>query len=217
MEVLVLVDFEGQLSDELKITTGDIIHKVQPGPEEGWLQGELDGRVGLFPRPFVQEIPASLQSDGTQRYPRSLRSVHAPKKLPAAKQRWCRVTFPYVPTKEDELELRVGDLVQIVEEIEDGWWLGKKNRQLGAFPSNFVEELSSAPPAAGEAPHYCRAMFDFEPEHEDELPLRVGDLVLLLSKETVDVGWWEGESHGKRGLFPDNFVMPLTHVEPGVR
>ncbi|XP_066494849.1 SH3 domain-containing protein 21 [Tiliqua scincoides] len=244
-EVLVLVDFEGQLSDELKITAGDIIQKVQPGPEEGWLQGELDGRVGIFPRPFVQEIPASLRADGTQRYPRSLRSVHATKKLPAAKQRWCRVTFPYTPTKEDELELCVGDLVQVMEEIEDGWWLGKKNRQLGAFPSNFVEELSSAPPglifpeakvgamkqrpkmtndtfvetekvSEGEAPCYCRAMFDFEPEHDDELRLRAGDLILLLSKDMVDVGWWEGESHGKKGLFPDNFVMPLTHVEPGI-
>lgn len=49
-----LLDFEGQLSDELKVKAGDIIHKVQPGPEEGWLQGELDGRTGLFPQHFVQ-------------------------------------------------------------------------------------------------------------------------------------------------------------------
>lgn len=259
MEVLVLVDFEGQLSDELKITAGDIIQKVQPGPEEGWLQGELDGRVGIFPRLFVQEIPANLRADGTQRYPRSIRNIHAMKTLPATKQRWCRVTFPYAPTKEDELELCVGDLVQIMEEIEDGWWLGKKNKQLGAFPSNFVEELKSAPPEAKvgamkqrpkvtnntfveaekntteqvtplikvipavsdtqsrETPCYCRAMFDLEPENEDELPLRVGDVILLLNKETVDEGWWEGEVNGRRGLFPDNFVMLLTHVEPGIK
>lgn len=33
-------------------------------------------------------------------------------------------------------------------QIEDGWWLGKKNGQLGAFPSNFVELLEdSGPPS----------------------------------------------------------------------
>lgn len=32
-------------------------------------------------------------------------------------------------------------------QIEDGWWLGKKNGQLGAFPSNFVELLDSGPPS----------------------------------------------------------------------
>ncbi|XP_042294860.1 SH3 domain-containing protein 21 isoform X2 [Sceloporus undulatus] len=279
LEVLVLVDFEGQLGDELKIVAGDIIQKVQPGPEEGWLQGELDGRVGLFPQLFVQEIPTSLRADGTQRYPRSLRSAHATKKLATTKQRWCQVTFPYVPAKEDELELCPGDLVQILKEIEDGWWLGEKGGQLGAFPSNFVQELSgtssdafflspkggaakqrpkmtnetfllneteklespsekvaSPPPlpppppaqetpkaqplqenAPGDTPRYCRAMFDYEPEHEDELPIRKGDLILLLKKETVDLGWWEGENRGKKGLFPDNFVIPLTHLEPGIR
>lgn len=31
------------------------------------------------------------------------------------------------------------------------------------------------------------------------------------------MGWWRGESRGQRGLFPDNFVMPLAAVEPGVR
>lgn len=32
-------------------------------------------------------------------------------------------------------------------QIEDGWWLGKKNGQLGAFPSNFVELLDSGSPS----------------------------------------------------------------------
>uniref|UniRef100_A0ACB8FRG6 Uncharacterized protein n=1 Tax=Sphaerodactylus townsendi TaxID=933632 RepID=A0ACB8FRG6_9SAUR len=266
MEVLVLVDFEGQLSDELKIKAGDIICKVHAGAEEGWLQGELEGRTGFFPQQFAQEIPASLRADGSQRCPRSIRTVHAVKKQP--KQRWCQVTFPYSPAKEDELALCPGELVQILEEIEDGWCLGKKSGQLGAFPSNFVQELGSLPPGpifpdpklgaakqrpkmtnktfllnaaeaeklemvteklvppikggprpatAGESPQYCRVMFDYEPQHEDELPLKKGDLVLLLSKDTLDEGWWEGEIRGKRGIFPDNFVMPLTQVPPGVK
>ena len=30
-------------------------------------------------------------------------------------------------------------------QIEDGWWMGKKNGKIGAFPSNFVKEIFVAP------------------------------------------------------------------------
>ena len=35
---------------------------------------------------------------------------------------------------------------------------------------------------------------------------------LLLSQTTEDKGWWEGESQGRRGVFPDNFVLPPPPV-----
>lgn len=35
-------------------------------------------------------------------------------------------------------------------QIEDGWWLGRKNGQVGAFPSNFVQELDRLPPGRKE-------------------------------------------------------------------
>lgn len=44
---------------------------------------------------------------------------------------------------------------------------------------------SPAPSAAGDAPQYCRVMFDYEPAHDDELPLKKGDLVRLLNKVRV--------------------------------
>uniref|UniRef100_A0A674IYG3 SH3 domain-containing protein n=1 Tax=Terrapene triunguis TaxID=2587831 RepID=A0A674IYG3_9SAUR len=71
--------------------------------------------------------------------------------------------------------------------IEDGWWLGRKNGQVGAFPSNFVQELDRLPPG-----------------RRDPGPF------------TEDEGWWEGECGGKRGLFPDNFVILLQPLVPKV-
>lgn len=42
---------------------------------------------------------------------------------------------------------------------------------------------------------------------------------ILLSQTTEDKGWWEGESQGRRGLFPDNFVLPPPRVsmKPGTQ
>jgi hypothetical protein len=41
----------------------------------------------------------------------------------AAKKR-CRVLYSYVPKHEDELELKVDDVIDFEAEVEDGWWKG---------------------------------------------------------------------------------------------
>jgi SH3 domain-containing kinase-binding protein 1 len=49
-------------------------------------------------------------------------------------------------------------------------------------------------------------LFPYEAANEDELTLKEGDLIALLSREVADKGWWRGELRGKVGVFPDNFV-----------
>ena len=46
--------------------------------------------------------------------------------------------------------------------------------------------------------------FDYDAEQEDELTLRVGDVIRNVT--TAEGGWWEGELKGRKGMFPDNFV-----------
>lgn len=53
-EALVLIDFEGTMSDELTVKMGDVLKNVTKASEEGWLQGELNGKRGIFPSNFVQ-------------------------------------------------------------------------------------------------------------------------------------------------------------------
>ncbi|XP_057572656.1 SH3 domain-containing protein 21 isoform X2 [Hippopotamus amphibius kiboko] len=62
-------------------------------------------------------------------------------------------------------------------------------------------------------PEIYRVLFDYHPEAPDELALRRGDEVKVLRKITEDKGWWEGESQGRRGLFPDNFVLPPPPIK----
>ncbi|XP_063810467.1 SH3 domain-containing protein 21 isoform X2 [Pseudophryne corroboree] len=249
--MLVLVDFHGQLEDELTIKAGDILKNVKKTGEEGWLEGELNGKRGIFPQSFVKEIPSFLLNDNGQRFPRSVRKVSA-NILKKKKQRWCRAEYSYNPGKPDELELLAGEVLEVLEEIEDGWWLGKKGDLVGAFPSNFVQEISESPqdkvtnfkknnkqrpkmmeisfaPSVKETTkqeekaavnkqkdstvfhtnELARVMFDYVPSMPDELALKKGDVVSVISKETEDEGWWRGELKGKIGLFPDNFVITI--------
>lgn len=55
------------------------------------------------------------------------------------------MVFSYAQDHEDELNLKVGDIINIIGEEEEGWWRGVLNGKEGVFPSNFVEEISPLP------------------------------------------------------------------------
>lgn len=55
--------------------------------------------------------------------------------------RQCRVVFSYKQDHEDELNLNVGDIIEVLGEEEEGWWRGVLHGKIGVFPSNFVEEI----------------------------------------------------------------------------
>ncbi|XP_032747791.1 sorbin and SH3 domain-containing protein 1 isoform X1 [Rattus rattus] len=51
--------------------------------------------------------------------------------------------YSYVPQNDDELELRDGDIVDVMEKCDDGWFVGtsRRTRQFGTFPGNYVKPL----------------------------------------------------------------------------
>ena len=59
----------------------------------------------------------------------------------------------------------------------------------------------------------CRALFGYQRQNDDELTLKEGDIVTIVSKESDDKGWWRGELAGKVGVFPDNFVEIISSAE----
>lgn len=56
---------------------------------------------------------------------------------------------------------------------------------------------------------YWTAVFDYEATADEELTLRRGDLLEVLSKDSKvsgDEGWWTGKIQDKVGIFPSNYV-----------
>lgn len=314
-------DYKAQHDDELTITVGDIITNIKKD-DGGWWEGQLKGRRGLFPDNFVREIKKDMKKENTANKPPekpinevsngsplllSETIIRTNKKGERNRRRRCQVAFSYMPQNEDELELKVGDIIEVVGEVEEGWWEGILNGKTGMFPSNFIKELSDSddigitqeeqvkpslkdatgsesdggdscstkseganggttiqpkkvkgvgfgdifkdkpiklrprsievendflpvdksvgkklPPATAtqeptkievdsrtKTKEYCKVIFPYEAQNDDELTIREGDVVTLISKDCIDVGWWEGELNGRRGVFPDNFVKLL--------
>ncbi|XP_029030942.1 mitogen-activated protein kinase kinase kinase 21 isoform X2 [Betta splendens] len=72
------------------------------------------------------------------------------------------------------------------------------------------------------------AAYDYEASGEDELSLKRGDVVEVLSKDAAisgDEGWWTGKINHRVGIFPSNYVtyqpaiyrLPATSGTVGVR
>ncbi|XP_024142941.1 nostrin [Oryzias melastigma] len=53
----------------------------------------------------------------------------------------------------------------------------------------------------------CKVLFNFTPEHQNELALKEGDLVDICAKE--ENGWWFGVLKGQKGHFPSGYVEEL--------
>jgi len=74
------------------------------------------------------------------------------------------------------------------------------SRHLGYGPT-----AAASPSEAG----LWTAVFDYEATAEDELSLRKGDRVEVLSKDSLvsgDEGWWTGMIEDRVGIFPSNYV-----------
>ncbi len=69
--------------------------------------------------------------------------------------------------------------------------------------------------SAGSNPMWT-AIFDYDASGDDELTLRRGEQVRVLSKDVKisgDEGWWTGEVNNKVGIFPSNFVTKPEVVD----
>lgn len=61
-----------------------------------------------------------------------------------------------------------------------------------------------------QAPVYVQALYDFVGSgSEGDLQFGKGALIRVLRADP-DQGWWEGETGGRVGLFPANFVQPVS-------
>lgn len=224
--------------------------------------------------------------------------------MEALNRRRARVAFSYQPQNEDELQLEVSDVIEVLEEVEEGWWKGVLKGRIGVFPSNFVvlEDAAPASPRAAstatannqtrwgnsvtsdfhsdkpessgdvtgdhslasleikpkpvakgigfgnilpenrikalgpmkkpappvpsetstEAPklppkpvrEQAKVLYAYEAQNDDELTIKEGDVITVLTKEVEDKGWWKGELNGRVGVFPDNFVKLIKEEVP---
>ncbi|XP_072313324.1 mitogen-activated protein kinase kinase kinase 9 [Eucyclogobius newberryi] len=83
------------------------------------------------------------------------------------------------------------------------------DNSLSPNPGDAEAEGDVFEPDTGPKSALWTAVFDYEAAAEDELSLRRGDVVEVLSKDSLvsgDEGWWTGMIEDRVGIFPCNYV-----------
>ncbi|XP_062958802.1 sorbin and SH3 domain-containing protein 1 isoform X2 [Cynocephalus volans] len=151
------------LSTEQRLSDLNTPKESRPSKALGSLFPGREAEQTERPRGGEQAERRAAQRDGSQPSHHSLRAgpdlTESEKSYvqPQAQQR--RVTpdrsqtsqdlfsyqalYSYIPQNDDELELRDGDIVDVMEKCDDGWFVGtsRRTRQFGTFPGNYVKPL----------------------------------------------------------------------------
>uniref|UniRef100_H2Y7D0 Cytoplasmic protein n=1 Tax=Ciona savignyi TaxID=51511 RepID=H2Y7D0_CIOSA len=140
--------------------------------------------------------------------------------------------FNYDATKDDELTLRKGMRIIVIQKEPDGWWFGKDAERPGKpgyFPSNYVEKSNSVPQSSLNASHssvvppppsdYCisvvRSLYAFNSGNSEELAFEQDEMLDIIEHPPNDPEWWLARnSEGKTGLVPINYVEVVEGAAP---
>uniref|UniRef100_A0A8B9M1Y8 Sorbin and SH3 domain containing 2 n=1 Tax=Accipiter nisus TaxID=211598 RepID=A0A8B9M1Y8_9AVES len=130
--------------------------------DQNWYEGKIPGtnRQGIFPVSYVEvikknasksvddypdpPIPQSYSSDRIHHLSstKPQRPVLAHENIHSGGEPF-QALYNYTPRNEDELELKEGDVIDVMEKCDDGWFVGTSRRTkfFGTFPGNYVKRL----------------------------------------------------------------------------
>eukprot|EP01091_Cochliopodium_minus_P019094 TRINITY_DN7919_c0_g1_i1.p1 TRINITY_DN7919_c0_g1~~TRINITY_DN7919_c0_g1_i1.p1 ORF type:complete len:466 (-),score=183.44 TRINITY_DN7919_c0_g1_i1:104-1501(-) len=115
-----------------------------------------------------------------------------------------RALFDYDSQNEHELSFRQGDIINIIEKDNSGWWNGELNGKIGIFPAaEWVEEIFGDQPT-GISGKKCKVVYSYDAQDQDEISISEGEILTISSE---DSGWYMGtNSSNNYGRFPSTYV-----------
>ncbi|XP_074964094.1 sorbin and SH3 domain-containing protein 1 isoform X12 [Phalacrocorax aristotelis] len=230
-------DFKAQTLKELPLQKGDIVY-IYKQIDQNWYEGEHHGRVGIFPRSYIELLPPAEKAQPKK-----------PSPLQVLEYGDAIAKFNFNGDTQVEMSFRKGERIMLIRRVDENWYEGKisgTSRQ-GIFPVTYVEVLKrpvvknaidypdppmslspnrsmtaspqqpqaqqqGASPDRSQTPRDTvsyQALYSYTPQNDDELELRDGDIVDVMEK--CDDGWFVGTSRRTRqfGTFPGNYVKLL--------
>ncbi|XP_064274021.1 sorbin and SH3 domain-containing protein 2 isoform X34 [Passer domesticus] len=160
-EAVAKYNFSADTNVELSLRKGDRVILLKR-VDQNWYEGKIPGtnKQGIFPVSYVEVIKKN-PSKGVDDYPdppipqsyssdrihhlsstKPQRPVLSHENIHGGGEPF-QALYNYTPRNEDELELREGDVIDVMEKCDDGWFVGtsRRTKLFGTFPGNYVKRL----------------------------------------------------------------------------
>ncbi|XP_043406509.1 sorbin and SH3 domain-containing protein 1 isoform X6 [Chelonia mydas] len=124
-------DFKAQTLKELPLQKGDIVY-IYKQIDQNWYEGEHHGRVGIFPRSYIEILPPAEKAQ-----PQKLAAMQVLEYGDAVAK------FNFNGDTRVEMSFRKGERITVIRRVDENWYEGKisgTNRQ-GIFPVTYVDVL----------------------------------------------------------------------------
>ncbi|XP_042635432.1 sorbin and SH3 domain-containing protein 1 isoform X15 [Catharus ustulatus] len=124
-------DFKAQTLKELPLQKGDIVY-IYKQIDQNWLEGEHHGRVGIFPRSYIELLPPAEKAQPKKPLP-----------LQVLEYGDAIAKFNFNGDTQVEMSFRKGERITLIRRVDENWYEGRisgTSRQ-GIFPVTYVEVL----------------------------------------------------------------------------
>uniref|UniRef100_A0A3Q3M665 Sorbin and SH3 domain-containing protein 1-like n=1 Tax=Mastacembelus armatus TaxID=205130 RepID=A0A3Q3M665_9TELE len=122
-------DFRAETLKELPFQKGDIVYIIRE-VDQNWYEGEHHGRVGIFPRSYVELLPPTEKAQPKKSAP-----------VQVLEYGEAVARFNFTGDTVVEMSFRKGERITLIRRVDENWYEGKiagTNRQ-GIFPVTYVE------------------------------------------------------------------------------
>ncbi|XP_059422324.1 sorbin and SH3 domain-containing protein 1 isoform X3 [Carassius carassius] len=122
-------DFRAESLKELPFQKGDIVY-IYRQVDQNWFEGEHHGRVGIFPRSYVEILPPTEKAQPKKSAP-----------VQVLEYGEAIARFNFTGDTAVEMSFRKGERITLIRRVDENWYEGKisgTNRQ-GIFPVTYIE------------------------------------------------------------------------------
>ena len=145
--------FVAENDNELSFFDDDII-LLNRHIDDEWMEGEIDGRRGLFPTSYIDIIVDCTRADV---------AVNKPE-VGVETEMYGRVLYDFHAESSNELELNEGDTVTVVRKIDDDWIEARHDDgRVGCCPVTYVELITTGLGSEGLPQAGAPAVFSITP------------------------------------------------------
>ncbi|NXY57886.1 STAC protein, partial [Callaeas wilsoni] len=81
--------------------------------------------------------------NGTEHFGEEPKSIHSPEPFykSTLQMNTYVALYKFVPQENEDLEMRPGDMITLLEDSNEDWWKGRIDDRTGFFPANFVQRV----------------------------------------------------------------------------